>query len=67
MSESLAEAYPIEMQRCQEVLAQYRAIGKAGAFGALMITDMLIRAQKAVAEADTVAMIRLYQEMQETK
>ncbi len=65
---SLADAYPKEQARCRKVLDIYEMLpDEAGRFGAVMIRDMLSRAEKAAAEQDTVAMLRVYVEMQETE
>lgn len=67
MAESLADAYPKEQERVRTILGYYEEIGPVGAFGAAMIRDLLSRAEKAVAEQDTVEMIRCFKEMQEQK
>jgi hypothetical protein len=60
---SLGEALPQEQARCRELLAQYKAIGPAGAFGALFIEQALQRADQAVMSGDVVAMMRAYEEL----
>jgi len=60
---SLGEALPLEIERCQEMLAQYVAIGPSGLFGAMMIRPALSKAIKALAEGDVVQMIRSYEEL----
>jgi len=62
---TLGDAYPQEQERCRELLAAYKEIGPAGAFGHAMISDVLRRADRAAMEQDLVAMIRIYQEMKE--
>ena len=64
---SLGEEYPKEQARCRELLTQYQEIGPPGRFGALMIEDMLCRADEAAISGDVIAMIRLYEEMKESK
>lgn len=64
MAESLGEAYPKMQARIREYLGYYKEIGPVGAFGALMIEDLLRRADQAAIEQDLPAMIRLYQEME---
>ena len=59
--ETLGEALPKEIERCQDLLVQYAAIGPAGAFGALMITQEIAAAHKAMMEGDIVAMLRAYE------
>lgn len=60
---TLAEAFPMQQARCRELLAEYRKIGPAGAFGAAMIEAGLRRADQAAASHDTVAMLRSYEEL----
>jgi hypothetical protein len=65
---NLAEAYVTEQQRCRELLGVYRDLPNGvGTFGAIMIEDMLRRADRAVMDGDTVAMLSLYAEMQGTQ
>lgn len=67
MSESLGEAFPKEQARLRTLLGYYSEAGQAGAFASAMLEDCLRRADKAAVEQDTVAMLRLYKEMQEFK
>ncbi len=60
---SLGEQLPKEQARARELLAQYREIGPAGAFGAAMIEQALQRAAQAVMSGDVVAMLRAYEEL----
>ncbi len=64
---SLVDAFPKEQARCRDLLTRYEELGPVGTFGTLMIRAMLSRAEKAAAQQDTVAMLRIYVEMQETK
>lgn len=64
---TLGDAYPLELQRVRELLEEYRELGPVGRLGAIVIKDVLVRAEKALAEGDTVAMIRLYKELQGCK
>ena len=66
-SKSLGEAYPEEQARVRKALVIYHEIGPPGRFASIMLEDLLRRADKAVIEQDTVAMIRLYQEMREVE
>ena len=61
--ESLAEALPKEQARVREVLQQYRDIGPAGIFGAVMIEQSLKAADQAVMSGDLVAMMRCYEDL----
>ncbi len=65
--QSLAEAILGEQERNRELLSQYEFIGPAGMFGAAMIRDLLKRTERAVMSGDVAAMIRCYQELQESK
>lgn len=58
---TLAEALPKEIERCQELLTQYAAIGPSGNFGAMMIRRDIAAAHKAMMEGDVVAMLRAYE------
>jgi len=60
---TLAEQLPKEQARCRTLLAEYRAIGPAGAFGAAMIEHALQRADQAVLGGGVAAMIRAYEEL----
>ncbi len=62
---SLGEEYPKEQSRCRELLSVYKEIGPAGAFGHMMISQVLQRADAAVISGDLVAMIRCFEEMKE--
>jgi len=64
MTDSLAEAFPKEQMRVRELLIAYKEISVPGIFGSYYLENLLQRAEKAAAEGDTVAMIRLLKEMQ---
>lgn len=64
--ESLADAYDREIDRCRDLLEEYRKIS-TGAWGAAIITDLLERAKKARRDGDVVEMLRLYHELQQTQ
>jgi hypothetical protein len=57
---TLGEALPKEIERCQELLAEYKTI-PTGAFGAAMIKQDIKAAHKAMIEQDLPAMIRAYE------
>lgn len=59
--DTLGDALPREIKRCQELLIDYAAIGPAGNFGAAMIRMDIAAGIKAMAEGDPVAMIRAYE------
>lgn len=64
---TLAEVYPVEQARCRGLLGEYKAIGDEGAFGAMMLENLLARADVAVASGDVVAMLQSYEEMKAAK
>ncbi|MGE0289351.1 MAG: hypothetical protein AB7I42_24035 [Bradyrhizobium sp.] len=62
--DTLGDALPREMARVRdEVLPAYLEIGAAGHFAATMMRADLDAAAGAMAEGDTVAMIRLYEKL----
>ena len=62
---TLGDAFPIEQARVRVILGYYHEIGPVGRFGAMVIEDVLRRADKAAIEQDLPAMIAIYQEMKE--
>lgn len=62
---SLGEDFPNEQARVRELLGLYKSLGPNGAFGALMIEQVLQRADQAAISGDVIAMIQSYQEMKE--
>jgi hypothetical protein len=60
---TLGEAYPLEIERVTELLADYVVLGPTGAFGAIMIKDVLKRATHALAAQDLAAMVVMFQEL----
>lgn len=61
--QTLADVIPVELKRCRELLNEYKRIGPAGAFGALMIELAIQRADKASAGGDVIEMLAAYQEL----
>lgn len=60
-SQSLADALPKEIQRCQDLLVIYSSIGPAGIFASTMIKQDLDKAIKAMANGDLPKMIMAYE------
>lgn len=60
----LAEAFPQEQARLRRIQTTCKEIGPVCNFLYMIIEDVLVRADKAVMEQDTVAMIRIYEEME---
>lgn len=64
---TLGDTLPREIARVRdEILPLYEALGRSGAFGAAMIRLDLDAAAVAMAEQDTVAMLRLYHVLRDT-
>ena len=57
-TDTLGDALPREIKRCQELVEAYRSLGPAGAFGAAMIQGKIADGIRALAEADPAAMVR---------
>ena len=57
---TLADKLPEEIERCQELLAEYKALGPVGAFGHAAISADIKAAHKAMMEGDVVAMLKAY-------
>ena len=67
VTQSLADALPSEIKRCQELVIQYKEVGQAGAFGALMIQRDIDRAVKALASGDVLGMLAAYAALKESE
>lgn len=61
---TLGDVFPAEIERVKELAEEYRAIGPAGAFGFAHISHVVTAAERAWAERDTIAMVRLYPQLQ---
>lgn len=66
-TDTLGEALPREIERCQELLEIYKSLGPVGAFGHAMISADIKAAQRAMMEGDVAAMIRCYQKLKEAE
>ena len=62
-TQNILEALMEELNRNKELLTEYEAIGPAGQFGAMMLRQSIKRAEQAITESDTVAMIRCYEDL----
>lgn len=60
---NLIDSLNDEIKRCKELLGMYQGIPQ-GAFGAIMIKQDIQRAEKAMAEGDTVEMIKCFRTLQ---
>jgi len=61
--ETLGDALPKELRRCQELLGVYIDLGPVGFIGATMIRTVIEEAQTATASGDVVAMLRAYEKL----
>ena len=62
--QSLGEAFPLEQARVRELLAIYKSLPpQNGSFGAMMLEQVLQRADRAAISGDLVAMLRSYEEL----
>jgi len=61
--ETLGDALPKEQARVRELLTQYKSIGPAGTFGAMMLEQDLRAADQAVMSGDVVAMLRAFERL----
>ena len=64
--ETLGTALPKEIERCGEILQQYKSLGPL-AFGYAMIKDDIRQAHMAMMEGDVVAMLRAYEALKGCK
>lgn len=64
-SRTLAEALPEEMARVRALIIEYRSpiLKGAGDIVAMMMEASLQRADKAVMDGDTVAMLQAYEDL----
>ena len=66
-TETLGDALPKEIERCQKLLLTYAEIGPVGNFGAMMIKRDIAFAHRAMLEGDVVEMIHCYNALKECK
>ena len=65
--DTLGDALPREIARCQELLIDYASIGPAGNFGVMMIRQDIAAGVKALAEGDVIAMLKAYEALKGCK
>ena len=63
---NLIEGMLSEMDRCRDLIKIYNTI-PTGAFGAAMIKQDIVAAEKAINSGDTVEMIRCYKSLKNCK
>jgi len=63
---NLIEGLLSEMDRCRDLIKIYDTI-PAGAFGAAMIKQDIVAAEKAISSGDTISMIQCYKALKDSK
>lgn len=65
---TLGDEFPKQQQRVRELIEVYKSLpNNAGLFGALMLENVLQRANRAAMSGDVVEMIKSYNEMKDCK
>lgn len=64
---SVGEEFPKEQARVRDLLGQYKAIGPVGTLGAILIEQVLQRAEKAAISGDIVDILMAYEELKSCK
>ena len=57
MSENMVQAILDEQKRCRALILEYKAIGPAGTFGAVVIQRAIDAGDAALTSGDVVAMV----------
>jgi hypothetical protein len=66
MSETVGEAFPGELARCEGLIERYRELeGGVGFFGAMMIDQIVADAKAAWASGDVVRIVGAFAAMKE--
>lgn len=60
-AQSVGEDFPNQLARARTILGQYKDIGPAGQFGAMMIEQTIQEADRAIASGDIVEILRSYE------
>lgn len=60
---NLIEGIQKELERCIELRAEYRTIGRAGAFALIHLDATIKEAQRCINEGDTVGMLLAYENL----
>ena len=64
---NLIEGLQEEMNSSRELLKEYEAIGSSGIFGATFIKNDIAMAERAIAQGDTIEMLRIYEILKKHK
>ena len=63
---NLMESMIAEVNRVkEEVMPKYAALGRAGAIALALMKNTVAKAEKAMGEGDTIAMLSLFKELKE--
>lgn len=62
---NLMDAFIQERDRVRDLHKEYLVIGAPGLFGAVMLNQLIQRADACLSSGDTVAMLRIYEELKE--
>jgi len=62
---SVGEDFPNQLARARTILSQYKEIGAAGQFGAIMIEATIQEADKAIAGGDIIEILRSYEALKQ--
>ena len=65
--ETLGDALPKEITRCEELLTEYASLGPVGAFGHAAISAAIADARKATSDGDVVGMLHAYERLKGCK
>lgn len=64
-TKTLGDQLPVEVERVQEILVEYKKCGRAGAFAAAMMKGDLKAASEAMISGDLIGMIKAYESLKE--
>ena len=67
MKDTLADAFPVELDRVRELAEAYSGIGQAGWIGLAVLEGVIARAEEAQRAGDVAAMIVSCQELRGCK
>lgn len=61
---NLIEGIQAELDRVRELIRVYKTLGPAASFAIMMHEQAILLAEKAIADQDTVAMVRAFKTLQ---
>ena len=62
---NLIEGLQIEINRCKDLLNEYKSIGPPGAFAMAFISQEIRIAERAISTGDTLEMLRIFNQLKE--